>query len=78
MTMTQNGPEQSLDEIEQTIRARVAAIDAELASISEQQQALVARRRDLNAEKDKATRMLPRAPRKRRPKVEQPTLTAAP
>lgn len=73
--MTQNGPD-SLDAVEQFVRDKIAEIDAELASITEQQSALVTRRRELNAERDKATRMLPRPPRKRRRAAEQPTLTA--
>lgn len=72
-----NGPE-TPDQMEARVRTRIAEIDQQIDQAREEKKTLGIRIKELNDEKERWQRMLPRPPRTRRPRQpEQPTLTAA-
>lgn len=66
LTAVPNTPPDDIDQLEVQVRQRVAALDQQIAEAKEQKKAIAVRIVELGVLRERAARMLPRAPRKRR------------
>lgn len=69
--MSDENGELSLEQVEKLLRDRIASIDAQQRTAREKRAALMTEIKRLEVEKVQAYRMLPRSPRRAKPKVAQ-------